>query len=148
MLPSRSGSCWWLRSGLGWWGDSRHVSLCSQNPFQVSLKRRGTTGVKGPNSDCLSLISGSIGYQLCKLEHARPMHACLPSCFIRVRLFAILWTVAHQATLSMGFSRQEYRAGLPCPPPGDLLTQGSNSHLLDLLNWQVVSLPLCCLGSA
>ena len=30
------------------------------------------------------------------------------------------WTVAHQAPLSMGFSRQEYWNGLPCPPPGDL----------------------------
>ena len=30
-----------------------------------------------------------------------------------------LWTVAHQAPLSMGFSRQEYWSGLPCPPPGD-----------------------------
>ena len=28
-----------------------------------------------------------------------------------------LWTVAHQATLSMGSSRQEYWSGLPCPPP-------------------------------
>ena len=31
-----------------------------------------------------------------------------------------LWTVAHQAPLSMGFSRQEYWSGLPCPPPRDL----------------------------
>ena len=30
------------------------------------------------------------------------------------------WTVACQAPLSMGFSRQEYWSGLPCPPPGDL----------------------------
>ena len=29
------------------------------------------------------------------------------------------WTVAHQAPLSVGFSRQEYWSGLPCPPPGD-----------------------------
>ena len=42
------------------------------------------------------------------------------SCFSHVRLFAILWTVAHQAPLSMGFSRQEYWSGLPRPPPGDL----------------------------
>ena len=41
------------------------------------------------------------------------------SCFSCVRLFATLWTVAHQAPLSMGFSRQEYWSGLPCPPPGD-----------------------------
>ena len=32
----------------------------------------------------------------------------------------ILWTVALQAPLSMGFSRQEYWSGLPCSPPGDL----------------------------
>ena len=37
-----------------------------------------------------------------------------------VQLFATPWTVAHQAPLSMGFSRQEHWSGLPCPPPGDL----------------------------
>ena len=40
--------------------------------------------------------------------------------FSCVQLFATQWTVAHQAPLSMGFSRQEYWNGLPCPPPGDL----------------------------
>ena len=39
--------------------------------------------------------------------------------FSHVCLFATLWTVALQAPLSMGFSRQEYWSGLPCPPPGD-----------------------------
>ena len=34
--------------------------------------------------------------------------------------FVILWTVAHQAPLSVGFSRHEYWSGLPRPPPGDL----------------------------
>ena len=34
------------------------------------------------------------------------------------------WTVAHQAPLSMGFSRQEYWSGLPFPSPGDLLNPG------------------------
>ena len=48
---------------------------------------------------------------------------------------AIPWTVAHQAGLSMGFSRQEYWDGLPCPPLGDFLTQGSNPSLLCLLHW-------------
>ena len=32
-----------------------------------------------------------------------------------------LWTVALQALLSMGFSREEYRSGLPFPPPEDVL---------------------------
>ena len=38
----------------------------------------------------------------------------------RVRLFVTPWTVAYQAALSMGFSRQEYWSGLPFPSPGDL----------------------------
>ena len=42
----------------------------------------------------------------------------------RVRLFVTSWTVARQAPLSMGFSRQEYWSGLPCPPPGDLPNPG------------------------
>ena len=44
--------------------------------------------------------------------------------FSRVRLFATLWTVAYQAPLSIGFSRQEYWSGLPCPAPGDLPDPG------------------------
>ena len=41
-----------------------------------------------------------------------------------VRLFATLWTVAHQAPLSMRFSKQEYWSGLPFPSPGDLPNLG------------------------
>ena len=37
-----------------------------------------------------------------------------------VQLFVIPWTVAHQAPLSVEFFKQEYQAGLPFPPPGDL----------------------------
>ena len=42
----------------------------------------------------------------------------------RVRLSATPWTVAHHASLSMGFSRQEYWSGLPFPSPGDLPDPG------------------------
>ena len=45
------------------------------------------------------------------------MHAELPQSCLTL---ATLWTVAHQAPLSWGFSRQEYWSGLPFPPPGDL----------------------------
>ena len=41
-----------------------------------------------------------------------------------VRLFATPWTVAYQASLSMGFSRQEYRSGLPFPSAEDLPDPG------------------------
>ena len=44
--------------------------------------------------------------------------------FSRARLFVMPWTAAHQAPLSMRFSRQEYWSGLPCPPPGDLPDPG------------------------
>ena len=40
--------------------------------------------------------------------------------FSDVWFFSTLWTVACQPPVSMGFSRQEYWSGLPCPPPGDL----------------------------
>ena len=45
---------------------------------------------------------------------------CVLSCFGHVRLFVTPWTVACQASLSMGFSKQGYWSGLPSPPPGDL----------------------------
>ena len=45
---------------------------------------------------------------------------CMLSHFNHVRLCVTPWTVAHQSLLSMGFSRQQYWNGLPCPPPGDL----------------------------
>ena len=46
------------------------------------------------------------------------------SCFSHVRVSATLWTVACQASLYMGFSRQEYWNGLLCPPPGYLSNLG------------------------
>ena len=49
---------------------------------------------------------------------------CVLSRFCRVRLFGTPWTVAHQAPLSLGFSRQECWSGLPCLPPGDLPNPG------------------------
>ena len=55
-----------------------------------------------------------------------------------VRLFVTPWTVAYQAPLSMGFSRQEYCSGLPFPPPGDLPDPGIEPRSPA---WQADSLP-------
>ena len=52
------------------------------------------------------------------------MDTCMLNHFNCVQLFATLWTIACQALLSMGFSRQEYWSWLPCPSPGDLLYPG------------------------
>ena len=64
------------------------------------------------------------------------------TCFCRVWLCATLWTVAHQAPLSMGFSRPESWPESPRPPPGDLPDLGITSASLCLLHWRVVSIPL------
>ena len=45
-------------------------------------------------------------------------------CISHIWFFATLWTVACQAPLSIGFSRQAYQSGFPFPPPGDLLDPG------------------------
>ena len=57
---------------------------------------------------------------------------CILSHFSHVRLCATLWTAACQASLSMGFSRQEYWSGLPFPLQEIFLTQELNLCLLCL----------------
>ena len=76
------------------------------------------------------------------------MYAYMLSYFSHVRLSAILWTRAHQTSVSMGFFKQEYWSGLPCPPPGDLPHSGIKLHLLYLLHWQAGYLPLAPPGKA
>ena len=55
------------------------------------------------------------------------------SCLVVSQLFATPWTVAHQAPLSVGFSRQEYWSGLPCLPPRDLPNPGREPRSPTLL---------------
>ena len=80
-----------------------------------------------------NLCSGKIysngeNKHLCSvITHSRccvSMHVCLLSRCSCVGPFATLWTVACQAPLSIGFSRQEYWSGLPFPSPGDLPKPG------------------------
>ena len=52
------------------------------------------------------------------------LFSCVVLLFSCVQHFSTPWTVAHQAPLSMGFSRQEYWSGFPFPPPGDLPDAG------------------------
>ena len=71
------------------------------------------------------------GPLMCKLTNPEPSLLCEPlnTVFSVIQLcltfvFATSWMVAHQAPLSMGFSKQGYGSGLPCPPPGDLPDTG------------------------
>ena len=67
---------------------------------------------------------------------------CVLSHFSRVWLFATLWTVARQTPRSMGFSKQEYWSGLPCPPSGDLPDPEIEPRSPVSSAFQVESLPL------
>ena len=64
-----------------------------------------------------------------------------PSIFPSIRVFSVIsnsfatpWTVAHQAPLSMGFSRQEYLSGLPFPPPG-IFPSRDRTHISCIDKW-------------
>ena len=62
--------------------------------------------------------------------------------------FTTPWTIAHQAPLSMEFSRQEYWNRFPCPPPGESSQSRDQTHISCVSCWQVVSLPLHLLGNS
>ena len=70
------------------------------------------------------------------------VHACMLSCFSSIWLFVTLWTVAHQALLFVGFSRQECWSGLPRPPLGDLSHPGIEPASSVAPESQADSLPL------
>ena len=73
----------------------------------------------GKHSTLCGITGGSLG------EAVAGVSAVLFSAkSVQLCLFVTPWTVAHQAPLSMGFSRQEYWSGLSCSPPGDLPDPG------------------------
>ena len=87
----------WLSCDLGYFMDSRKFRI-----LKISWV----------------LLMFSMWWHLLRFlwEHARSLSG--------VQLFATLWNVACQVSLSMGFSRQEYRGGWPSPSPGDLPNPG------------------------
>ena len=80
--------------------------------WSVSISRVSALPLQGLVKVFLTLLVLPVGSQ-----HKRSACMCLLS---HVQLCATPWTVARQAPLSMGFSRQEYWSGCPCPPPGHL----------------------------
>ena len=92
--------------------------VCTPQFFSVSL-RLWHVNLDKPNSACV---------------HAKSLQSCAT--------LWIPWTVAHQLPLSMGFSRQEYWSGLPCPPPVDLPDPEIEPASLMSLHWQMDSLSL------
>ena len=109
-LPQFQGECYW--------------HLVDGNPAARHPTRHGTVPTIESNLDPKVSIT-----QVEKLWFSLTLDTRVLSHFSRVQFFVTLWTVAWQAPLSMGFSRQEYWSGLPCSPPGDLPNLRSKEHL-------------------
>ena len=92
-------------SYIAWIASRCSVNLTIYNKVQKALDKPGDL-------------------QLSKKSYLLSCCLVILRCFCCVRLFATLWTIVHQAPLSMGFSRQEYWSGFPCPSPGDLPDPG------------------------
>ena len=102
-----------------------HVCLCWEG--SVSCEPRACAAAQCPfpaQDDCCPACDGEgqgLGGGLGgRGQGLLDCPVCVRSRFSHVRLFVTPWIVAHQASLSMGFSRQEYWSGLPFPSPGDL----------------------------
>ena len=109
-------SCYWYLVSRG--QDAQDGSASHKHNMSVMSRVRGSPGTHVPQDleTCLRVF-------MVALQQQKQTHVC--ACVLsRVRLFVAPWTVAHQAPLSMGFSRQEYWSGLPFPSPGDLPDPG------------------------
>ena len=72
-------------------------------------------------------VWGRMNTCVCMTESLLPVNqlcVCMQNHFSHVWFFVTVWTVVHQALLSMGFSRQEHWSGLLFPSPGDLPNSG------------------------
>ena len=111
---------WEVSVCLWRWHNSWQVE--NDMPIQTCqvkrYRRHGDTGKKFKQG--FTVVSVPVYYIV-----YRCTGVCVLSRFSHVQLFATLWTIAHQAPLHMGFSKQKYWSGLPYPPPGDLPNPGT-----------------------
>jgi len=137
--------CWYPKSKKEMDKDS-----CPGCPYHPSLH-----GMVVPQYSPITLSRCVLWSQLRFLRVREPTRLVCVSALSHVQLFVAPWTVAHacvcvcvhiqlctalcdpmncshQAPLFMGFSRQEYWSGFPCPPPGDLPTPGTEPSSLAL----------------
>ena len=129
---------WWLQLTVGfsrWHSDKestcpyRRCKICSFNPWAEKIPWRRewqpTPVVLPGKFHGESSLAGYNPWDHKELDtnewlSTHTLLKTLPCVLSHVQLLATLWTVAHQAPLSMGFYRQEHWNGFPCPPPGDL----------------------------
>ena len=95
-----------------------YVTVCDLAQGWAGPGSQGHAGAVG-----VGMLQGKDSLMYSKIQKTHTM-GCVLSCFSHVQIFATLWAIALQASLSMGFSKQEYWSGLPCPPPEDLPDPG------------------------
>ena len=112
--------------------ETQHEQIISIMPyaFQILLKKSTTTDkmkiIQNYPQHYSSILSSS-GVTTIMILVCVQVHACLRVCMKSVQscpTLATPWAVVHQTPLSMGFFRQEYQNGLPCPAPGDFPNPG------------------------
>ena len=104
--------CWATRKAPQWWLFS--IPVVANSLWAHGLQR---TKHLSPSPSPEACPSSCPLHQWCSSTSVCVSHSVVSD-------FAIPWTVAHQAPLSMEFSRQEYWSGLPFPAPGDLPDSG------------------------
>ena len=126
----------WTQQGEGRWDELRGwYWRIYTTTGETDSQRERVAQHREPSSVLPRMVDGGdpggrgymYAYSWFTLLYSRSQHNIvkqLCECALRhlshVPLCATLRTAAHQAPLSRGFSRQEHRSGLPCPPPGDL----------------------------
>jgi len=127
----------WERAGLS---QDHSTSQWFSQDCSVRTGYEFSLHVPGQEEEC----EATLVQRAHTLSPVRKPNRMLVKSLHKVRFFVTLWTSAHQAPLSMEFSRQEYWSGLPFPSPGDLPHPGIEPRSLAL--W-VDSLPLSHQGS-
>ena len=117
----------WALSSICWQGWSSLLSVGGRSFWRAfsleTLKKKKPLHFWGPCFSMQALVPSAKG--VCVY-----VCVCVLSRFSHVWLFGTPWTVACQALLSVGFSRQEYWSGLPFPSPGGLPNPGIESRSL------------------
>ena len=107
------------------------LSLCScsgeSNIMLIQQDTTQRTQITEPKSRTTFLTSPDSQNQIFHVPVWETESACMLSHFSHVQLFTTLVTIRWQASLSMGFSRQEYWSGLPDPPPVCLCNPGNEA---------------------
>ena len=128
-----------------WLLSVKRVLISRQKYRGSCTDRRRREDAHAPHPHCITeVLGGQQGGSCGAKADLRKGLLCahVSSHFSRVQLFVTLWTVAHQAPLSIGFPSQEHWSVSPCPPPGESSQLRGQTHVSHFFCWKTWSLPL------